>query len=516
MNTKKYLFFAVACMAALACGKMEINNTEPDMPVGESFVAGEKVTLFASAKEESKVSSAYIGGTINFKWEEGDKILVTVGTKSSEFTLTDGAGTASGRFVGEMPAAGNNFKVQYPVTDPDLSSQALSENEPLPEDKMKFTGVGALDEKKTSNFVLTPAYSALKLKLYGADVTVKSIKLSLNSKNYTLSCGEGGVALESEESGAKQFIIVVPPVENKAFSVVVDADYTNTDWQKEENEYPGFGSGKPITKRYFASDAKTFTANKVKNLSAVELTTTIWSPVNCGYDATDSKYGKYYQFGRYVGGAYDQTDKGYSQASKKIEAKTVWNKTTKIFSNPANDTFYTDTDITTGDKPTGTLGDWYTGTTSKQLKKWPHSSTDEGYVAGKICDPCPEGWRLPTAKEMNDLIGGFTKATKGVITYDGTHGSSKNIYGCFYDGTPNPVRNGERSLFLPSSAYISCGGGNQNYDRKESLNYWTSDVSGTKGCALQLRIPLESGSTASSHIAHHNRAYGFAIRCVKE
>ena len=517
----RYILFASAVMAFVACGKVDVNGVEPDMPNGVSFSAGEKVTLFVSTDSEnkSKVSSEYIEDKINFKWEEGDKILVTVGTKSCEFTITDGVGTASGRFVGEMPAAGNDFKVQYPSSNPVLTTQVLS-SEPLPRGMMKFTGTGALDQSKTSHFQLTPAYSALKLNLYGANVTVNSIKLTLNSKDYTLNCGEGGVALESEEKDAKQFIIVVPPVTNQAFTIVADAVYTDTEYQKVD--YLTYGYGKPITKRYFYSDKKTFTANVVKNMPAVELRTTVWAPVNCGYDATNFKYGKYYQFGRYVGGGYyyksdteEIKDAGGSQYTKKVAASTKWDETTKVFKSPANDTFYYDK-VGEDKKPiTGHLGDWYTNVEAKQLTKWPHSSTDEGYVADKIGDPCPEGWRLPTVNEMKDLIGGFTSGE--VIKNDGTHGTTTKVYGCFYDGTPTPVRKDARCLFLPASAYLSATGGDDKYKRGEELCYWTSEVgtgsSAYGGYGLMLRL---ASTTTHSSIHAYIRAYGLSVRCVME
>ena len=46
----------------------------------------------------------------------------------------------------------------------------------------------------------------------------------------------------------------------------------------------------------------------VNHGEGVEIDGVVWAPVNCGYHATDFKYGKLYQWGRKYGQGYDSSD----------------------------------------------------------------------------------------------------------------------------------------------------------------------------------------------------------------
>jgi len=223
---------------------------------------------------------------VNFKWETGDKIKVTVGTEFAEFILSSGAGDATAEFTGTMPAAGNTFDVQYPITDPDLSSQIYVANG-LPKDKMKMAATGCT---LGTPFTLNPQYAALRLNLYGLNREVSSIVVTNTTANpnlsYTLNCSTS-VRVGNSAAIATPFCIVVPEG-SWGFNVVVTSAAATKDLEDipEYNEGLGF-SGKGIiipNNTFSTSSAKSFTAGVVQNMPAKPITI-IWAPVNCGYEA---------------------------------------------------------------------------------------------------------------------------------------------------------------------------------------------------------------------------------------
>jgi len=210
---KKIMLFTVALATFAACTKTEIQNNA-DTPSRTSFKAGQAVTLNVSVPTSSQTK---VNGTLNssggidFKWELGDKILVSVGDKSAEFTLASGSGQAKASFTGTMPASGDTFDVQFPVSDPVLTAQTYVKGA-LPHNMMKAT---ASNCTISAPFELTPVNSALRLKLYGANQTVgKIIVTNVSSTaspqpSYTLSCGSG-VEIGTGSDSATPFLIVMP------------------------------------------------------------------------------------------------------------------------------------------------------------------------------------------------------------------------------------------------------------------------------------------------------------------
>jgi len=268
---KKIILFAAACAALAACNK-EIDTTTPEIRDAVSFEKGQQVCLTANAPAATKVTGSLNATTdaVDFKWETGDKIKVTVGESSAEFTLSSGAGTASATFTGTMPAGGNSFDVQYPVTDPDLSTQTYVADG-LPKDKMKMTATGCTVD---TPFKLTPQYSALRLNLWG-DETVNMIIVTSTSTeaSYTLNITDGK-KIGATSDNATPFFIVVPAGSNQ-FSIKV------------------FGYSVYICK-YETSSAQTFTAGQVLNMPAKEAKKSVLLPGKFTVNAS----GKQVQFSR--------------------------------------------------------------------------------------------------------------------------------------------------------------------------------------------------------------------------
>jgi len=244
---RRIILIAVTCIALAACTKSEINTP--------AFKKGQVVTISASANmnANTKVTGTDDGTTINFTWDEGDKILVTVGGKSAEFTLKTGAGTNSATFEGTLPEdakVGDAFTVQYPTTTPDLSNQEYLEGK-LPKNKMLFTGNGTLSTESNS-VTFEAQYAALQLNLWtdgtsamGAGLSgwiyhITKIDVTLGSDKYTLHgkadttwimnisiVSFNSIALPQSEAEAKPFLMVVP-AGTSAMSVTTDAVNQNT------------------------------------------------------------------------------------------------------------------------------------------------------------------------------------------------------------------------------------------------------------------------------------------------
>ena len=206
---KKLLSILLTLQLLASCSQEEL---------GTLFYAGQKVSISAALSSSNnndgkkRISGKDNVDRINLTWDEGDKILVTVGDKSAVFTLSSGAGTNNAIFSGTMPADGSNFHVSYPIdyTDEVLTNQTYVANG-FGKGLMKMSTKipGTLDD----GFMLSADNALLGLKLQG-DANVSKIVLTQkdnddnaeNDKTYTLDCSTQVV---NTADGAL-FYIVVP------------------------------------------------------------------------------------------------------------------------------------------------------------------------------------------------------------------------------------------------------------------------------------------------------------------
>ena len=223
---KKYIYFFLFALFVSCTPVVE----QLDKPFSE----GQEVTISATIGEQhpqmlpgmQRVSGKDTdptnpnNGTIHLTWDEGDKILVTIGEKSSAFTLTSGAGTGSGSFTGVMPAEGASFHVQYPTNIPNLAEQQYVKDG-FGKDLMLMTTKQAATVN--SGFVLSADYALLGLQLTG-DRAIGKIVLSKNNadgkagdETYTLHCP--GVTLSATPT--LFYIVVLPNTWAKGFTVEV-------------------------------------------------------------------------------------------------------------------------------------------------------------------------------------------------------------------------------------------------------------------------------------------------------
>jgi len=210
---KKYLSFILIAIFFVVTILFVACDSTNDF--GTPFAKGQEVTLTAAIGEQrpqllpekQRVSGKDSGTEINLKWDEGDQIKVIVGEKSSIFTLTSGAGSSDGTFTGIMPADGTTFRVEYPISEPDITTQTYIEDG-FSNGLMKMVAEnGTID----GGFILKAQYALLGLQLVGNQTLSKIVVTnSMDNKTYTLLCSN--VELSNRPT---LFYIVVPAGEWK-------------------------------------------------------------------------------------------------------------------------------------------------------------------------------------------------------------------------------------------------------------------------------------------------------------
>lgn len=264
-------------------------------------------------------------GQIALTWDEGDKILVNVGDKSSVFTLTTGAGTPQGTFTGTMPADGASYSVQYPTTTPNLSEQQYVPNG-FGKDLMLMTTKeeGTIDD----GFVLSADYALLGLQLTG-NTAIGKIVLSKNNAagtagdlSYTLLCPT--VTLTAAPT--LFYIVVSPDTWANGFTVkVYNKDRSNVIKQFATTKSTAFST----------TNATIMPEQRVeKTYEYVDLglaSGILWAKCNIGAD-TETDAGSYFQWGDTQGYTADQVgvDKIFDWAHYKFGTRdnlTKYNST---------------------------------------------------------------------------------------------------------------------------------------------------------------------------------------------
>ena len=199
---KKYLLCVVITILFVACDSTN--------DLGTPFTKGQEVTLTAIIGEQrpqllprkQRVSGVDAGEAINLVWNEGDQIKVIVEKESAIFTLTSGTGSSDGTFTGIMPADGNSFRVEYPISEPDISTQTYIKDG-FSNGLMKMVAEnGTID----GGFILKAQHALLGLQLMGNQTLSRIVVTNpTDQKTYTLNCSN--VALSQSPT---LFYIVVP------------------------------------------------------------------------------------------------------------------------------------------------------------------------------------------------------------------------------------------------------------------------------------------------------------------
>lgn len=209
----------------------------------------------------------------------------------------------------------------------------------------------------------------------------------------------------------------------------------------------------------------------VNHGSGVKIGETVWAPVNCGYHATDYQWGKLYQWGKECGLGYDEND-----ATRPLIAEgPVYMYGT--------DVFYT-----------GTLTNDYDWYYCRDGQLWNLGS--ESSPVKTEYDPCPDGWRVPTCAELDELSMNHSSWAE-----------EKGQNGYWFSGATQYTSDAAQ-VFLPAAGYLADNDGGA-FDRGVLGLYWSSVPNDEYS---SYRLQLNSSSAAMSY---SYRASGYSVRCVK-
>ena len=302
------------------------------------------------------------------------------------------------------------------------------------------------------------------------------------SKSVTLDCGSEGVQLN--ENTATEFIIALPPVVfTEGFAVIITDSEGNEQIVVTDKENKVFRSSllmmPEVTMERVASSVDYVDEYGINHGQGIRIGETIWAPVNCGFHATDYQWGKLYQWGRKYGQGYD----GDAITPTLVESSVtldVGNNESK------SNIFYTgtiDSDSDWLDLHDNTL--WNAGT--------------EEYPIKTKYDPCPEGWRVPTKNELNNLYINHSDWTTNHMGQSGYWFSGASTYA-----------EGGAQVFLPAAGYRRSRSGLAK-NRGVYGDYWSS-MSYNSNTSYFLGF----GCSDERYLDNCNRAYGYSIRCVRE
>jgi uncharacterized protein (TIGR02145 family) len=223
----------------------------------------------------------------------------------------------------------------------------------------------------------------------------------------------------------------------------------------------------------------------------VKIGETVWAPVNCGYHATDFKYGKLYQWGRkygqgYSGGLYDVNGNNigeYSDATTPTIEEGGVSATIGQDKSMSN-VFFTSTYEFNND--------WLY---PQDRNLW--NSGSESNPKKTEYDPCPEGWRVPTYAELDELNNNYSSLTT----------ADNGQIGRWFSG-PNSYTATVPQVFFPAAGYRGYDGGGYAYGRGNDGRYWSSSHYGTYARYLYF-------SSSYVDMLYDYRADGYSVRCVQ-
>ena len=244
----------------------------------------------------------------------------------------------------------------------------------------------------------------------------------------------------------------------------------------------------------------------------VKIGETVWAPVNCGYHATDFKYGKLYQWGRKYGQGYS----GYYYADQYVEAPDSDSVAPEIVTGPVSlsegqsaenaNKFYI---VST--KPY----DWHEGSDETL---W-NSGTEDAPVKTDY-DPCPDGWRVPTFAELGQLSLNYSSWTTNESGQNGIWTSGSQTYSSvapqiFLPAAGTRAGNGGGPMGRSFLGNVCQGQYWSSLDKLEWLNQenendlYTPVILSFYYFQDALQVNISSGHNCGS-------AEGKSVRCVQE
>ena len=233
----------------------------------------------------------------------------------------------------------------------------------------------------------------------------------------------------------------------------------------------------------------------------------VWAPVNCGYDELRYPMGKLYQFGRKYGQGYNDSDEhdavypGSDDFVTKLPVDPSEGSGTvnanKFYISPE----YPHTWIAnSGDDNSDWTKLWNAGTYDKPVKT--------------AYDPCPDGWRVPTANEFFKLDPILTDYNTTVTSKWVKYGHNGKA-GRWFSGDVPYASGMADAVFFPAAGCRSFNNGSCLARGNQGF-YFASDVT-TSGVPSKGAYILYFGSgDYDTYVDSSQLASGYSVRCVKE
>ncbi len=518
-----------------ACQQVELLN-EPDSLDPNDIV-------YASI-EDAADTKTYLDGK-KVLWNSGDEILAFIGKnlRRKYVVSAESVGTSEGSFIkdadyehiGSSSPISHNIAF-YPFVELICKAEGESyvlENLSLPSVQTyvadsfcpgSFPMMAVSADTDDVDFRFKNLCGILKLQLQGegtiASITVKgnsdeilagSASLTMSHggipaisiasdglKEVTLDCGEG-VVLNAD--APTSFLISLPPTDfTNGFTVTVsDSQGGTAEYSTVKQNIIGRSQilRMPV-KEYIAErqpqEVDYIDEYGINHGQGVEIDGVVWAPVNCGYHETDFKYGKLYQWGRkygqgYSGELYDIYDNiigDYSDATVPMIMSGPVSLATG--QSKSNEKYYYKTTLTSYPY------DWLS---PQKDELW--NSGDEDNPVKTEYDPCPDGWRVPTYAELNELCQNHSSWT-----------SKEGQPGYWFSGASTYTDKVSQAFFPAAGGYrhykdnggYACSRGCNGY-------YWSSRPNSYNAYCL-------SFLWGSADLRGNYRAYGNSVRCVRE
>ena len=222
----------------------------------------------------------------------------------------------------------------------------------------------------------------------------------------------------------------------------------------------------------------------------IKIGQTIWAPVNCGYEPATADYkgypyGKLYQWGRKYGQGYNYQDASFPSGDNLVSEPVMPSDGQSVEN---ADKFY---------RSSASPYDW----SKVQKDDFWNDGTEYNPIKTQY-DPCPNGWRVPTYKELIEL---------DTDNYKYTSESESILFSGDYD-------------FIDGVPYVELPlAGQRQYNNVNVIStyrysygsYWSSAAGYLLGYDT---IKAGNLSLSSTYIdcGTHERGWGSSVRCVQE
>lgn len=510
MKTLKYIL-PLCCVALASCSDLNVETPT----VEETREVKTVLTAVIGSETKTVLGNKNENGEYPVSWSALDKVNVN-GCESMGIVLNNGSATANFSFTDEMTAP---YRAIYPAS-------AYGSETVVSIPGNQTYKAGTFDEGSAvlyaystagSRLVFHQLMSYLKLSFnteadpdniktivvkskgvepmsgdFNFDFTALSPALSpvdgAPVGSVTVDCGEDGVALGTD-------VIVAIPAQKYASGIEITTTDVNGDktvhiLNTAFTALPGTIYPMPITFEFYPGTRKK-PVKVHQTVGGIEKDV-LWAPVYCGY-SKEHPNGLLYQYGRAKGQPYYPA--GKDGAICKVGP----------VQDPNDEYFYKGST-------------WYSGTA---LTSWPMFESETGYVEGKISNPCPKGWRVPTIAELDGLLKiGFTQSASWAFSYSNTWTEAQQNASVVKAGFT--LKDGSELFFAAVGGRTSGGVSYYRSNEDAYARIWASDRNNsdmTKASCLSLQRKKNSVAPDGFDAKVQNNyavAGGISVRCVKE